>query len=97
MITAFRSSKVWVLDFTYDGRFRRWFTALPEGTAAAEWFADKLLDLYGHRSRLVSVRPATVDEELQYVRGTLPKNTLCPTGRSPLREPGPPPQQDSGG
>jgi len=91
MITSFRSSKVWVLDFTYDGRSRRWFKALPEGAAAADWFAAMLRDLYGQRSRLVSVRPATGEEELQYVRGTLPKNTLCPTGRGPLREPGPPP------
>jgi hypothetical protein len=92
MITTFRSSKVWVLDFTYDGRSRRWFTALPEGTAAAPWFAGKLLDLYGRRTQLVSVRPATTEEELQYVRGTLPRNLLCPTGGGPLREPDPPPQ-----
>lgn len=79
----FRSSQVWVVEFTYDGRPRRWFQALPQGTQAQAAMRAVLQDLYGAHAHLVAVRPATADEERDYGRGDLPKNMLCPTGRAP--------------
>ena len=87
----FRSSQVWVVDFTYEGRSRRWFHALPQGTDPAAAMRAVLQDLYGRHAQLVEVRPATPEEELDYGRGNLPKNALCPTGRAP-RSRGTPPQ-----
>ncbi len=81
MATFFRSSTVWVLDFTYDGRARRWVKAYPDGTEPRAGFEAQLQDWYGKRARVVGVRVATDREETQYLRGTLPKNVLCPTGR----------------
>lgn len=86
----FRSSQVWVVEFTYDGRSRTWFHALPQGTDAAVHMRAMLQDLYGPRARLVAVRPATEQQERDYGRGDLPKNMLCPTGRAP-RSGGKPP------
>jgi len=43
--------------------------------------ADGLQALYGGRSKLVEIRRATGDEEMAYLRGTEPKNVMCPTGR----------------
>lgn len=85
MATFFRSSKLWVLDYTYDGRARRWVKALPEQADAFAVLAAQLEDLYGKRGRVVGLRPATDEEETQYLRGTLPGNVLCPTGRAPVR------------
>ena len=79
----FRSSQVWVVDFTYDGRSRRWFHALPRGTEPESAMRGVLQDLYGARAQLLAVRTATADEERDYGRGDLPKNMLCPTGRAP--------------
>ncbi len=90
MVTFFRRTQVWVVDFTYEGRPRRWFKPLPQGTDAAVAMRALLDDLYGAHARLVSVRPATEQEELDYVRGNVPRNMLCPTGRAPrsgAREP----------
>ena len=83
MADFYKTSKVWVVDFTYDGHPRRWLKALPAGTDAATAIANLLRDLYGARSRLVTLRPASPDEETQYIRGDLPRNMLCPTGRRP--------------
>jgi hypothetical protein len=70
------------VDFHHDGRARRWVTALPaqveDGRAA---FAAKLADLYGRHAHLVDARPATAEEEAQYVAGTLPRNVYCPVLR----------------
>lgn len=77
----YKTSKVWVVDFTYDGHPRRWLKALPDGTDAAAEMATLLRDLYADRGRIVSVRAATPDEETQYIRGDLPRNIICPTGR----------------
>lgn len=77
----YKTSKVWIVDFTYDGAPRRWFKALPEGTNARTLFEAQLGDLYGKRGRLVDVRLATWDEETRYLNGTAPKNVFCPTGR----------------
>ena len=41
----------------------------------------QLFDLYGKRGRLIGVRLATGDEKTQYLRGTVPLNAICPTGR----------------
>lgn len=90
MATVFRRTQVWVVDFTYDGRSRQWFKALPQGTDAGVAMRDQLRELYGAHARLVSVRPATAQEELDYVRGNLPRNMLCPTGRAPRSGPRPP-------
>jgi hypothetical protein len=81
----FRSSKVWVVDFTYDGHPRRWLKALPQAADAQAELAAQLGDLYGARARIVMVRPATTEEETQYIRGELPTNAICPTGRAPGR------------
>lgn len=43
--------------------------------------ADGLQALYGGRAKLVEIRRATGDEEMAYLRGTEPKNVMCPTGR----------------
>lgn len=91
MATFFRSSRVWAVEFTYDGRTRHWLQALPEGSDAVATMQERLRDLYGAHATLVAVRPATPQEEMDYGRGDLPANPLCPTGRSP-RTPAKPPE-----
>jgi hypothetical protein len=83
MATIFKSSKVWIVEFHYEGRPRIWYKALPQGQEAVPAMTALLADLYGPRAQLVSARPATEQEELDYVRGDIPKNQLCPTGRAP--------------
>lgn len=83
MAHFYRTSKVWVVDFTYDGHPRRWLKALPQAADGQARIEIELRDLYGARARVLSVRPATADEEMQYIRGEGPKNVFCPTGRSP--------------
>ena len=85
MAPFFKRSKVWVLDFTYEGRPRQWFQAVREGDDARTHFEAQLQDLYQSRARVVGVRPATDEEETQYLRGDMPKNMLCPTGRGAPR------------
>lgn len=84
----YKSSAVWVVDFTYDGRPRRWLKALPAGADARARMQAIVDDLYGSRARIVDVRPATAEEETQYIRGDLPRNLYCPTGRGASREDG---------
>jgi hypothetical protein len=79
----FKSSKVWLVDFTYDGHPRRWLKALPANADATAEMTTLLGDLYGDRARLQLVRAATAEEETQYIRGDLPRNIFCPTGRGP--------------
>lgn len=81
MATFFKSSRLWVIDFTYDGHPRRWIKALPEAQDGPALLRAELADLHGARARVVQVRPATPEEEMQYVHGDSPKNVLCPTGR----------------
>ncbi|MEO8652697.1 MAG: hypothetical protein ABI409_01095 [Ramlibacter sp.] len=83
MAQFYKMSKVWVVEFTYDGHPRRWLKALPVSADAAAEMETLLRDLYGARGRLLSVRAATADEETQYIHGDLPKNMFCPTGRRP--------------
>ncbi len=77
----YKTSQVWVVEFTYDGHPRRWLKALPAAADATAEMAALLRDLYGARARLLTVRAATPDEETQYIRGDLPSNSYCPTGR----------------
>ena len=79
----FRRSQVWVVEFTYEGRPRRWFKALPEGKDARSEMTAVLQDLYGTHAQLQQVRATTPQEETDYIRGDLPRNMLCPTGRAP--------------
>lgn len=81
MSEFFRTSIIWVVDFHYDGRPRRWFKALGPQDAPLQKMTATLQDLYGKRAKLVEVRRATEEEELQYLRGEEPKNSYCPTGR----------------
>ena len=82
MMQLFKSSKVWVIDYRYEGRPRRWFKAFRADDDARALAQAELADLYGRRAELVAVRPATEEEERQYLHGDEPRNPLCPTGRS---------------
>jgi hypothetical protein len=81
MATFYKVSRLWVVDFTYDGRPRRWIKPLREGADGAALITAELNDLYGRRVRIAEVRHATPEEETQYIRGEVPKNVYCPTGR----------------
>ena len=83
MAAFFRQSQVWVVDFRYDGHPRRWLRALPAGSDAQALLAAELRDLHGGRARLLAVRPATAEEEGQYLRDEAQAFPLCPTGRRP--------------
>lgn len=83
MAEFFRTSTIWVIDFRYDGRARRWFKAFGPNPDVKEQMAAQLRQLYGNKAQLVEVRKATEEEESQYLRGEEPKNLLCPTGRHP--------------
>lgn len=85
ILKIYKASEVWVVDITYDGRPRRWLKALPAGSDARAWIEALVSDLYGSRARVVEVRPATHEEETQYIRGDLPRNLYCPTGRGAAR------------
>lgn len=87
MSEFYKRSTVWVVDFRYDGRPRRWFKALGTGVDAWQFMAADLQALYGDKARLVSVRPATDEEERQYLRGDEPRNAYCPTLRPAPRRP----------
>lgn len=82
MATFFKRSRLWVLDFTYKGRPRRWIKALPEAQDGRTVLAAQLRDLYGNRAQVAEIRLATADEETQYIQGKEPKNVFCPTGRA---------------
>lgn len=83
MAEFFRQSTVWAVEFHYDGHPRRWLRALPAGSDARTLLEAELQDLHGGRAQLLAVRPATAEEEDQYLRDEAPANPLCPTGRSP--------------
>lgn len=85
MAAFFRNSRVWVVDFLYDGHPRRWLKALPVDTDAVATMTATLQDLHGGRARLVAVRAATVEEEDGYLRDEVPGQPMCPTGRAPRR------------
>ena len=81
MAEFFKTSVIWVVDFHYEGHPRRWYKALRSHEDPQQAMMEQLQDLYGKRATLVSVRRATEEEELQYLRGDTPKNAYCPTGR----------------
>ena len=81
MSEFFKTSTTWAVDFRYEGRPRRWFKSLGPAADLHQQMTVLLHDLYDERAQLVAVRKATVDEEMQYLRGDEPKNILCPTGR----------------
>jgi hypothetical protein len=81
MAEFFKTSTIWVIDFRYEGRARRWFRAFGPNADVHERMSAQLRELYGERAHLVEVRKATEEEESQYLRGEEPKNLLCPTGK----------------
>jgi len=81
MAEYFKTSTIWVVDFRYEGRPRRWFKAFDSQVNVRQRMTTALRDLYGERAKLVDVHKATDEEELQYLRGEEPKNVFCPTGR----------------
>jgi hypothetical protein len=81
MTEFFKTSTIWVVDFLYDGRARRWFRAFGPNDDVHPLVANTLRDLYGKRARLVDLRKASAEEELQYLHGEEPRNVICPTGR----------------
>ncbi len=81
MSEFFRTSTIWVVDFRYDGRLRRWFKAIGPDEDARAAMSAVLSDLYADRAQLIEVRQATAVEELQYLRGEEPRNVYCPSGR----------------
>ena len=72
MAQFFRTSTIWVVEFTFDGRPRRWLKALPQGADARSELQAQVAELYGRRARVTTVRPASVEEETQYIRGERP-------------------------
>lgn len=81
MAEFFKTKTTWVIDFTYDGHPRRWLRFFASGSDVAAEMTAVLGDLWGKRAQLVAARPATPEEEAQYLRGEEPKNQYCPTGR----------------
>lgn len=80
MSEFYRISTLWVVDFRYEGRARRWFKAFGANVDAAQSVRETLRDLYDGRAELVALRPATAEEDAQYLRGDVPKNAYCPVG-----------------
>jgi hypothetical protein len=81
MAEFFKTSTIWVIDFLYDGRPRRWFRAGPAGADLPSQVLVELAEAYGDRARVVEARVATAEEEGQYLRGEVPATIYCPTGR----------------
>ncbi|MBC7704856.1 MAG: hypothetical protein H7274_13045 [Rhodoferax sp.] len=78
MMDLYRLTTTWIVDYLYDGRPRRWFRAFRPGTDVQSEMKALLDEYYGTRARLVVVRPATPEEEREYLRGEQPKNAYCP-------------------
>lgn len=83
MAEFFKTSTIWVVDFRYEGRPRRWFKAFGPDDDVPGLMARLLRDTWGDRAQLVEARKATDEEERQYLRGEEPRNVFCPTGRGP--------------
>lgn len=81
MTDFFRTSTIWVVDFRYEGKARRWLKAFSANADVRQEMESSLHNLYGTHAQLVEVRKATEEETLQYLHGEEPKNTYCPTGR----------------
>lgn len=88
MAEFFKTTRIWVVDYRFDGAPRRWFKPARDGDEEVPAQMRALLaDLYGPRAQLLGVRPADADEERQYLRGELPPALMCPTGRQPRSMP----------
>lgn len=81
MAEFFRTSTIWIVDFRYKGSPRRWYKAFPAAADVGASIDTELSELYGRDARLVDLRRATEAEELQYLRGEVPVDSFCPTGR----------------
>lgn len=93
MADFFRRSTTWAVDYRYDGRHRRIFKVMLEGTDVRASMLAELRELYGDRVELGETRLATDDEEHAYLRGEHKRNALCPTGDAPVSNP---PQREIG-
>lgn len=93
MTDFFRRSTTWAVDYRYDGRHRRIFKVMPEGTDVRASMVEELAELYGNRVELGEIRLATDEEERAYLRGEHQRNALCPTGHAPVSNP---PQREPG-
>ncbi|NCT84525.1 MAG: hypothetical protein GXC94_15350 [Comamonadaceae bacterium] len=82
MAEFFRTSAIWIVDYRFDGRPRRWWRAAPVGNDPSAALAAELAALYGSRAQLEQVRLATAEEEQAYVRGETAPNLYCPLARS---------------
>jgi hypothetical protein len=82
MAPFYKSSRLWVVDYLYDGSARHWLEALPEAEDGPTVLTARLQDLYGKRCRVMRVRRATDAEESDYLRGVEAKNMYCPSGRA---------------
>lgn len=81
MATFFKTSRLWVVHYTWKGRARHWYKALPDDVDGPAVLSAELADVQGREARIVEIRPATSQEESDYLHGTLPADMLCPTGR----------------
>ncbi len=77
----FKSTALWVIDYHYEGRPRRLFKPYAVQADVPALAADELQQLFGSKARLEAARPATDEEERQWLRDEQPRNVLCPTGR----------------
>ncbi|WP_418320202.1 hypothetical protein [Piscinibacter sakaiensis] len=81
MAEFFKTSTIWVVDFRYKGKARRWFKAFAPDADVKRLVGEELDQLYGRDVQIVELRRATDEEELQYLRDELPVQSFCPTGR----------------
>lgn len=81
MITVYRPTALWVVIYRYQGQPRRWYKAFPPEVDVPTRVAAQLHELHGEHALLEEVRPASAEEELQYLHGETPIFPMCPTGR----------------
>ena len=81
MATFFKTSRLWIVEYTWRGAPRRWYRSLPAEADGPALLAAELAEVQGPQARLVAVRPATAEEETDYLHGKAPRNIVCPTGR----------------
>lgn len=81
MSIFFRSSTLWVVDYCYEGRARRWWRVYAQGVDPEPELRGELSELYGERARLLSARPANAGEHAAYGWAETEPNVYCPTAR----------------
>jgi hypothetical protein len=84
-----RRSTLWIIDWRYDGHPRRLWKVLrdaaddPDAAAqVAQRMEAELRALYGPAATLDTARPATPEEDREYLRGETQPPALCPTFRT---------------